>query len=100
MNLTNIKKLEKEKNEINTTIDLSDESHSLICLDEKRKASDKTKNRKKYFDKSIEMVNLKNLPSIFFVIFLILLAMLTVKVGTQMYSMTLNKEIYKQKMLF
>ena len=84
-----------KKSEPNFSIDLTEDSQSLIEDYKKIQLAKQTKSLKK---NQIELLSVKQLPTLFFIIFIIVLAMLTVKLIPFMLNINLTKDLSKEKM--
>jgi hypothetical protein len=101
MKSSNCKKHENNitKNETNDFSDTED-SESLLG-DKKIKSYLRPSKKINLFastSKSIEVANVKHLPTIFFFIYIILLSFFIYQFAPRIYNMGLNKNLYKDKM--
>lgn len=85
----------------NTSLDTSfmtDESESFIEESIFLKVRNKLKQQHQVTNKSIEIANVKHLPTLFFIIQLLLLSLLLVNFIPQTYSTFKTSSLYKEKM--
>ena len=90
--------LEKQKNygkyDCNASLALTEDSQSLIEDSRKNQA----KQMRTFRKNSIEIFSVKQLPTLFFIIFIIVLATLTAKFVPTMMNMSLTHDLYKDKL--
>ena len=91
------------------SIDLTEDSESFIDKDllitksyTKQKSvykNNKNIPKNAQSPKNFDIANLKQLPTLFFLIFIVLLALFTTKFAPQIYAMGINPSLYKDKMI-
>jgi hypothetical protein len=76
--------------------DVSDECDSLC----EEKINFKIDKKQKFIqsNKNIEISNIKHLPTIFFIIFILLIGVLLMNIIPQIYLMSISSSLYKEKM--
>ena len=84
-----------KKNEPNFSVDLTEDSQSLIEDYKKIQIAKQTKSLKK---NKVELLSVKQLPTLFFIIFIIVLAMLTVKLIPFFTNIKITNDLSKEKM--
>lgn len=82
-----------KKYDCDTSVDLSEDSQSLIMETTKYQ---KSKERNKKMNR-IDILNVKHIPTLFFIIFIIVLGMLTAKFLPYMINIKAPSELYKHK---
>lgn len=100
MKSSNCKKHENIKTNKETS-DFSDTEDSESLLGDKKFKSYLKPSKKinlTHTTKSIEVANVKHLPTLFFFIYIILLSFFTFQFAPKIYNMGLNKSLYKDKM--
>lgn len=91
------KKNEYKHCDTNSTIDITDDTDSLF---EECREQQKIKVAKLHVgaNKNIEIANIKQLPTLFFIIFLLSLAVISAQFVPSMFIMMKNNSLYKEKL--